>query len=49
MEYKQVAEMNPWTDGGNQDCPFCCVGCEHLQGIIFNSYNDVEIECDLED
>lgn len=49
MSYKQVAEMNPWTDNGNNECPFDCVGCPHLVGINFNSNTDIDIECDLED
>jgi hypothetical protein len=49
MKYKQVAELAPWTNEGNPECPFCCIGCEHLKGIKFNSCDDVEIECDLED
>lgn len=46
MAYKQIADMNPWN--GGRECPFCCIGCEHLKGIEYHSADDVKIECDLE-
>lgn len=47
MAYKQIATMSPIS--GKGDCPFDCVGCEHLLDMIFRGNDDIRIKCDLND
>lgn len=47
MMEKNLASMSPWQAKG--ECPFDCIGCDHLINVHFYSKDDVCVECDLDE
>lgn len=31
------------------ECPYNCVGCKYLKGVVYYGNDDVEVECDLDE
>ena len=47
MRRTKLTEMIPLD--APCECPYNCVGCEHLNGIVYYGNDDVEVECDLDE
>lgn len=48
MRQKQICEVIPFE--APDECPYNCIGCKHLIGVIYNhGQNDIEVVCDLDE
>ena len=47
MRRTKLAEMIPLD--APCECPYNCVGCKHLKGVVYYGNDDVEVECDLDE
>jgi len=44
---KKLCEITPLS-ATNPECPYNCIGCPHCRGIQYWDYDDIEVECELE-
>lgn len=49
MRRSKLVEMIPLD--APCECPYDCVGCKHLRGVVYYGNDDVEVEveCDLDE
>lgn len=47
MRRTKLTEMIPLD--APCECPYNCVGCKHLKGVVYYGNDDVEVECDLDE
>lgn len=47
MRRSKLVEVIPLD--APSECPYNCVGCEHLKGVVYYGNDDVEVECGLDE
>ena len=47
MRRTKLVEMIPLD--APSECPYNCVGCEHLNGFVYYGNDDGEVGCDLDE
>lgn len=47
MKWVKLADMLPVD--APYECPCNCAECKHLKGVIYHSWGEVDIQCDLDE
>ena len=47
MRRTKLVEMIPLD--APCECPYNCVGCKHLKGVVYYGNDDVEVKCGLDE
>ena len=47
MRRSKLVEMIPLD--APSECPYNCVGCEHLNSVVYYVNDDVEVGCNLDE